>query len=272
MGAFALTAIAALSACSSSTADGSDGGSGTAARTGSVSAAPPGKYQTLPEPCGSVSQDTLHDLLPGASDYSGQSALTYDTDRVVGCKWSGVLSGQERRLHVTLERVVSYDPAVSDEDKAEQDYEQRASAAHIPDAIPSTSTSASTSTSTSAPPSASGPSPAPSDSPSTRPSSSPSGAAGPSASSGGPGADDADTAPRRVGGIGDEAYLNDVLTAEDSGVRREVTIVFRESNVLVTVVLSQSSTDKTQVPSSGPLQLGADDVAHELAKKIEEAE
>jgi hypothetical protein len=229
-------ALATVAGCS-----GSSGGSGGSAGTGvaagaAPTTAPPGKYRTLPEPCGSVSTTTLHALLPASGDYAGTALPTYDTDRRVGCHWTGTAQGADRELSVDFERVVSYDPAVSDEQKAQQDFAERAAAAHIPDNSPLPNDSAAV--------------PSPGQSVSAE------------QDSGG------DTSPRRVGGVGDEAYLDDVVVPAGNGTRRNVTMVFREANVLVTVEFDQWSDISATPPSSVELQLGAHGLAQELAKVI----
>ena len=228
------TALTALSACSGPSGEsGGTDDSGAGSRSGTASAPPPGRYQTLPEPCGSVSRTTLRALLPDSPDYAGDAALTYDNDRRVGCTWTGTEQGADRRLVIDFERVVSYDPAVSDEDKAAQGFAKKAAAAHIPDRAPDPGDSA--------------PVPQPS-------------------TSGTPSAGTGDTSPRRVGGIGDEAYLNDSLGPGGAGQHQEATVVFRTANVLVTVDFSQWSTGKPGVPSGFALQLGAHGLAQELAR------
>ena len=257
-GALALAAVAALLAsCSGSGGSGAASGSaGVSSRTDTASAAPPGKYQTLPEPCGSVDNKTLHVMLPNSRNYAGTAALAYDPDRRVGCRWTGTLQGGTRYLTVDFERIVSYDPTVSDDDKAAQQFEQMAQAAHIPGAAPNGPSGPSASAATSAPASGTA-TPAPTASPSASISPAPN-----------DGATAGDTTPRRVGGIGDAAYLNDALTTVDSAIHRDVTVVFRISNVLVTVEFSQWSTDKTVVPPSVNLQLGAFGLAQQLARSF----
>jgi hypothetical protein len=234
-------AVAALAGCS--------GGSGTnnagadskqAGSTASVSAAPPGKYRVLPEPCGSVGQNTLKALLPESSDYAGQATLTFDTDRRVGCSWSGKTDRGTRNLSIDIERAVSYDPTVSDEDEARQQYDKEAVTAGLPASSPSASSSATASASASASLSAAA-------------------TASTSAS------DSAALAPRVLSGLGNSAFLNDVLTTKDSGVHRDVTVVFRKANVLVTLVFSQWSTDNSVTPGSQELQDGARKAAGEIA-------
>ena len=133
-------ALAALAGC---TGTGSSDAANTDSRSApvggaSVSPAPPGKYRTLPQPCSAVDLDSLRQLVPGATDYAGAEALTYDTDRLVGCTWKGrTADGSTSSLSLSMVRVVSYNPAVSDEVEAESDFEQKAAAASIPPAPPS---------------------------------------------------------------------------------------------------------------------------------------
>lgn len=103
--------------------------------------APPGRYRTLFEPCGAVPQATLKDLLPGAAAladperdkaYRGVAAVTYDTDRRVGCTWKADTPDISHRLVLDIERVVSYDTAVSDDDRAQEVYVRKQLAAGIP--------------------------------------------------------------------------------------------------------------------------------------------
>jgi hypothetical protein len=231
-------ALAALTACSSSSGSAAGTADGKAA-TGSASpSVAPGKYRVLPEPCGAVNMNTLKSLVPGAKDYAGTAELTYDTDRRVGCGWTGTTSDGNRYLHVDFLRVVSYDNAVSDESQAATDYDEKALAAGI-----ETATSASATPSDSA-------------SASTTPSASASAS------------DSASVAPRTLSGLGNSAYIDDVLKTQDSGVHRDITIVFRKSNVLVTVEYSEWSTDNSVNPGSQELQDGARKVAGEVADQF----
>jgi hypothetical protein len=265
VGAVAL-ALAALGAC---TGGGAHTGSATDSKSASVdgdtaSPLPPGKYQTLPQPCVAVSPDELKKLVPGATDYAGRESLTYDTDRRVGCAWQGATSdGTSRTLSIDVERVVSYDPAVSDEAQAELDFDRRAGAA----SIPLTPTSAPGGTTTSPPPvsptaTATGTAPG---------SGAGTGTATSSAS------DDANPAlqPRELPGVGNDAFINDVLATPKSpatsrtGARRDVTLVFRTANVVVSITYSQSAPRGGTDPSSPDLQKGAQQVAGQLESRIE---
>ena len=302
--ALAATLSGGLTACSGSSGD--DDGQDTKAggSTAASPAAPPGKYRTLPEPCGALGHDTLKDLLPGAeaaedggsgaaagggsgdgasaSPYDGEATVTYDTDRHVGCRWKSATSLATRHLSVDFERVVSYDPAVSDDKQAELLYDEQAGQADIPtDSTASpddksagndddesgkkdkdddagktgtdgTGRSAGGDKGKKGDDDASGSEKSDSGSPSP----------GPSDSSLSP---KADLSPRMLGDIGDNAYIDDQLDTGDSGVHRDITLVFRSANVVATVKYDQWLTDKRRVPDSAELQEKARSVAAELA-------
>jgi hypothetical protein len=196
-----------------------------------------------------VSASTLKSLVPDASDYAGEAELTYDTDRRVGCGWTGKTDEGNRYLHVDFLRVVSYDTTVSDETQATTDYDEKMTAAGIEPATATATTTASDSPSTSA------------STTSASPSTSPSSSASASSSA---------YVPRTLDGLGDNAYIDDVLTTRDSGVHRDITLVFRKANVLVTVEYSQWSTDNSVIPTSPGLQDGARKVAAELAHQLDQ--
>lgn len=266
-----LLGLAALAGCSSGGATSGVVAGGTpAAGSSTVTSAVPGKYQALPQPCGSVDRGTLTSLLPGA-DYAGKAALTYDTDRRVGCTWSTTSDGGQggsRYLTIDLERVVSYDPAVSDDAQAERDYQAKATAA----GIPSASASAAASSAAGQVPAAASASGAASRPPETASSAAasrterPSGSASGSADTAGP---EATPGSRTLAGLGDDAFLDDELITRDSGVHRDITLVVRKANVLITVQLSQWSGNRTAVPASAVLQQGAWTVAQEIAQQFD---
>lgn len=251
----------------------------------SVPSAEPGTYQGLPEPCGSVDQSTLRNvLLPDAADAGGTPAalegtadVTYDIDRRVGCRWKNATSLGSHHLTVDFERVVSYDPAVSDNDKATELYDAKALKAEIPATPPATGeSSGAANTEATQDPSDD---PTQSDSPDPPSSGTPDaeGTADDTESGGtaeGAGDDsspspDPDLAPRPLSDIGDTAYLNDELTTADSGVHRDITLVFRTGNVIVTVEYDQWSTDKRRLPDSAGLQERAQAVAKQLAERLD---
>ncbi|MFV8130561.1 hypothetical protein [Streptomyces syringium] len=266
----------ALAGCSGDSASGAGGDDSKPGQLGaSASGGAPGKYHTLPEPCGYVSPATLRRMLPGAEDeseeeaerrYRGQATITYDTDRRVGCRWKLETPEGTRHLTVDFERVVSYQTDVSDEDRARQLYARLATAANIPaaaSASPSSGTSPSAAASAGAKPQGgagakkqSAPvsgSPTPS---STGGSTAPGGSAGKGT--------DADLAPRVLDDLGDDAFVDDELATTGTGVHRDIKVVFRSSNVLVTITYDQWSTDKAHIPSSADLQGKAQALAREV--------
>ncbi|WP_053708926.1 hypothetical protein [Streptomyces sp. NRRL B-3648] len=269
---------ALLAGCTSGS--GSDGATDDAnpgdAGTATV-AAQPGRYRTLPEPCGAVDHDTLDALLPGIRQitdpdqrdkaYQGEAALTYDTDRKVGCRWKVESADATDRLSVDFERVVSYDNTVSDDDQAQKLFEEKETAADLP-APSSSPTPASPTPSSSAPSSspsssASAPSAAPSKGAASGGASS---SASPDASSSG--ATPTDLQPRALSDLGDEAYLDDQLNASGSTAeQRTVTVVFRTSNVIVTLQYEEQPMALGTVPDSKEMQ----DRALNLASRLDDA-
>ncbi|MFF7230154.1 hypothetical protein [Streptomyces sioyaensis] len=280
--AVGLTGCTGGSGPDGSDADAKDGGAAS-----SNPAAEPGRYQTLPEACGLPSRSAIRGMLPGDGQplssaeadkvYGGTADITYDTDRRVGCRWTRETTAGTRHIGLDIQRVVSYDGAVSDDDKAQGIYDKKELAAQIPSGAGSPSPAAS-SPSTSkgkekgqdngkdkgtgaVPNGASSPkgkapsgSPSPSSDPSSDPSAEPSGS----------------TAPRVLDGLADAAFLNDKLVTADSGVHRDVTVVFRTSNVIVTLTYDQWSTDKTMLPDSQELQDKARSLAGDLADNLSE--
>ncbi|MFG2139211.1 hypothetical protein [Streptomyces sp. NPDC048650] len=281
----ALMAAAALAVGLTGCTGGSstDGGA-TDAKSGDAStsaqAAEPGRYQTLPEACGLPARSTVRNLLPGDDRqlsradtekiYAGQPDVTYDTDRRVGCRWKRETTEGTRHLALDIVRVVSYDPAVSDDDRAQEIYTGKESAAEIP--------SDGSGTPTTPPPSTQGKPRAQSGKGAKGPADAKDPADAKGKASGSPAspsaeastAPDASTAPRVLADLGDAAFLNDDLATADSGVHRDVTVVFRTSNVVVTITYDQWSTDKANLPESQELQDKARSLAGELADNLSE--
>ncbi|WP_419997020.1 hypothetical protein [Streptomyces boninensis] len=263
------TLVLALAGCTGSGGnglvdDGEDGGSAS-----SPSPATSGKYRSLPEACTSVDAKLLSDLLPGAESaaatddgngdaspgadaegkapseaLAGKPTLTYDSQRRAGCEWQTDTPQGQHQLKVTFERVVSYDNDVSDDDRAAAVYLSKADE-HSFD--PATAASPTDDASTA-------------DSESGDPSPSTSGAA----------ADPSVAAPRALEDLGDEAFLDDEASAADTSARRDVTVVFRTSNVVVTVGYGQSLTTPNRIPAPADLQEKAEDVAEQLAEDLTE--
>lgn len=220
-------------------------------------AAPAGKYRTLPDPCRSVTHSTLKDLLPGVAElpqeqqekaYAGTASVTYDTDRRVGCTWKAEAPDSSRSLSLDFERVVSYDTSVSDDDRADEVYGKKAAAAHLP--------------------------PSASDTPSD--SSSPSGSAPSDGETVGKSGDRAtgaaeDLQPRVLDNLGDAAFLDDLLIQAGSAAQhRTVSVVFRTSNVIVTVRYTEQPALSTEMPDSKELQEKAQALARKLVDKFSE--
>ncbi|MFI0788368.1 hypothetical protein ACH4Q6_22555 [Streptomyces lydicus] len=275
---------AGLAGCSGgSTSDGgaADAKSGDAATA--TQSAEPGRYQTLPEACGLPSRSTLRAMLPGDGQhlssadaqklYAGQADITYDTDRRVGCHWTRETTEGTRHLSLDIQRVVSYDASVSDDDKAQGIYDGKELAAQIP-------SGGADSGAPTPSPSAKGKGTAPdggahaagkpggkataADKGGKATPGAPSSATSPGSDPGG------STAPRVLDGLGDAAFLDDKLATADSGVHRDVTVVFRTSNVIVTLTYDQWSTDKTMLPDSQELQDKARSLAGELVDSLSE--
>lgn len=290
--ALAITLTGGLAACSGSSDPGGDGESTPGGSTATAPEAPPGKYRTLPEPCGAVSKATLKSLLPGtqadtdeedASPYAGKADLTYDAERRVGCSWKSATTLGSRHLSIGLERVVSYDPSISDDEQAELLFDESAAKADIP-------SSAESSPDEKESPGKSG---------SGKASEPGSGATGKEQSGNGAG-DGTETkgdgtqqsgsegakqesaspspslspgknlSPRPLTGFGQSAYIDDELITGDSGVHRDITLVFRSANVIATIEYNQWLTDKQRMPDSRELQEQAERVATELAQRFDE--
>ncbi|MFI6247261.1 DUF3558 domain-containing protein [Streptomyces sp. NPDC051016] len=267
---------ALLAGCTSGSSGGDDTSDKNADTSTSTVAAQPGKYRTLPEACGAVSHDTLDSLLPGIAQitdqeqrdkaYAGDATLTYDTDRKVGCRWKVESSDATDRLSVDFERVVSYENAISDDTEAQTIYTQMEAAADIPEsASPTASASTSTSESESDSPSGS-----PSSSVSTSASATPT-ASGSGSASGSPSASTTPAAlqPRTLADLGDEAYLDDQLSASGSTAeQRTVAVVFRTSNVVVTIEYEEQPMATGTVPDSKEMQDRAQNLAAQLAEAL----
>ncbi|MET7476677.1 DUF3558 domain-containing protein [Streptomyces sp. NPDC005648] len=241
-----------------STDDANRGQAGTA-----TAAAQPGKYDTLPEPCGALSHSTLDSLLPGIKQitdeeqrekaYEGDATVTFDTDRKAGCRWKVESTDATDHLFVDFERVVSYDNSVSDDAQAQELFAEKQTAADLPE--PSASASSPDSGSNAASAADVSSSPDPGSSPSSTPSSSASSSITPSA-----------LQPRTLSDLGDEAFLNDVVSGSGSTVQqRTVTVAFRTSNVIVTIEYAEQPVTVGVVPDSEEMQGRARNLASKLA-------
>ncbi|MFF0090310.1 DUF3558 domain-containing protein [Streptomyces canus] len=241
------------------TDDANPGDAGTA-----TAAAQPGKYRTLPEACGVVGQSTLDTLLPGiqqiadedqrAKAYEGQASLTYDTDRTVGCRWKVEGTDATEYLSINFERVVSYDNAVSDDSRAEQVFAQTELQADLPVAATSSAVSDVEESGTAGP--------------TASPTATASGSASPSGSASAS-ATPTDLQPRVLDDLGDEAFLDDVLSNSGSTAQqRKVTVAFRTSNVIVTIEYEEQPTTIGVTPDSKEMQDNARKLASQLAGSL----
>lgn len=262
-----LVALLAAGCTSGSDTGGTDDNSNPGDAGTASPVAEPGRYRTLPEPCGAVSQDTLDTLLPGIQQltdedqrekaYEGTPTTTFDIDRKVGCQWKVESSDATDHLLVDLERVVSYDNSVSDDNQAQALFAEAQTAAHLPAPSESATSDAGSSAT---------PGDAASASATASSSSSPSSS---SSSSPSDGSTPADLQPRVLDDLGDEAFLNDVVSSSGSAARqRTVTVAFRTSNVIVTVEYEEQPTTIGTAPDSKEMQDRARNLAAELAEAL----
>lgn len=286
---------ALLAGCTGSSDDGSPSDNSNPGSAGTASqAAQPGRYATLPEPCGAVGTETLDQLLPGIGEmtdetqrtkaYEGEPTLTYDTDRKVGCGWKVESAEATNLLAIDFERVVSYDNAVSDDSQAGELFATKRDAADLP--APTATGSGSTGAdddadeqggSASADPDASeSPAAGTPDSPGPSVPSGSSGSGSPSSAeasetsgSASPSVPPADLRPRLLDEFGDEAFIDDELSSSGSTVKqRTVTVAFRTSNVIVTIEYAEQPTTVGAVPDSKEMQDRARKVASLLADSL----
>ncbi|WP_330459173.1 DUF3558 domain-containing protein [Streptomyces sp. NBC_00820] len=271
--------VALLAGCTSGSGSDSPTDDANPGDTGTTTvAAQPGKYRTLPEPCGAVGHSTLNSLLPGIRQitdpvqrdraYRGAAALTYDTDRKVGCHWKVESTAATDRLSVDFERVVSYDNAVSDDAQAQKLFTQMQTAADLP--APSSASASVTADATPSQPGAAGGEASPTGSADAT---NPGTGSGTGPSSGSPSDTSAaattDLQPRTLAGFGDQAYLDDELsTSGSTAEQRTVTVVFRTSNVVVTLEYVEQPMATGTVPDSAEMQDRAQNLASQLADAL----
>ncbi|MFI6150372.1 DUF3558 domain-containing protein [Streptomyces sp. NPDC051109] len=262
----ALTAgLTGLTGCTSGSGDGSD--TDSKAGDSSPAPAPAGKYRSLPAPCKAADGKRLKAMLPTGDSltdeqraqlYAGVADTSYDGDRHVGCRWTAQTPEETRLLSVGFERVVSYDRTLtSDDDKAHQVYVRRLTDAHLPFPGPTTSPTPSTAASSGAPVASTPPPPA---------------GQSPSPGAGSPSAPPPELGSRVLEGLGTEAYIEDKLSAAGASAAqaRTVRIVFRTSNVIVTVEYSVQPALPGTVPSSPETQDKARQLTQALVERFNE--
>ncbi|MFG2453058.1 DUF3558 domain-containing protein [Streptomyces sp. NPDC048512] len=273
----AVLLAALLAGCTGASDDGGSPIDSKGGDTGTTAvAAQPGKYRTLPEACGAVDHDTLDALLPGIGQltdaaqqeqaYEGEAALTYDTDRRDGCSWKVESASATDHLSVDFERVVSYDNTVSDDNKAEELYSTQETAADLPEPAATGSDASSSPGGDAGTPSGDAGSSdggEGNDSGGSGSEPTPSGSASPTQTS-------AALQPRVLDDLADQAFLDDKLSAGSSTARqRTVTVVFRTSNVIVTIEYAEQPTASGGVPDSEEMQDRARKLADVLAGKLD---
>lgn len=272
------------------TGSGTDGSAADAKPGETTPAAAPGKYSTLPEPCRAADHGVLKDMFPEFADlpkdqqeqaYAGTPEATFDTDRQVGCRWKADAPTDAHRLRISMERVVSYDTTVSDDDQAKTLYEQKLAAAGLPADGSSPTATASTGadggTDTGADGAATGGTPA------TGKPGKPGKNGGqkggqedstPDATAGGQSDDDQSAdglQSRTLSGLGSSAFLADIpAKAGAASPQHTVRVVFRASNVLVTVEYSEEPAEAGAPPDTKTLQDRTQTMAGKLADQIGE--
>ncbi|MFD4988073.1 hypothetical protein [Streptomyces sp. NPDC058374] len=252
--------------------------------------AEPGKYQTLPQPCSSVEPGTLDAMLPGLAAldeeqrqkaYEGTASATYDSDRRTGCRWKVDSANAGHLLRIDFERVVSYSASVSDDARAQAVYGDRMKEADLP--LPSDPRDEPAGARSSDQPKA--------DRDESRATAPADGEAGKGASPEAPGKpgkggtdgkgespteEEADPAvpaeglePRLLDELADDAFIDDHLATSSSGSgQRTVTVVFRTSNVIVTVEYEAQPRQVAEVPDSASMQEKARELAAKLAERL----
>jgi hypothetical protein len=128
--AVAVPVLLASAACSSSPDSGGEKDSApSASPSASTSAsAKPSAITGLPNPCKTVTQDTLDDVVPDADPENGKNLPSEDTDAYGSCFWhgaSGKLDGDYRSLTVSLKRYESAPALGSGDDQAGRYFTQQ---------------------------------------------------------------------------------------------------------------------------------------------------
>lgn len=276
---------------------GADGSAADAKPGETTPAAAPGKYSTLPEPCRAADHGVLKDMFPEMADlpkdqqekaYAGTPEATFDTDRQVGCRWKADAPADAHRLRISMERVVSYDTTVSDDDQAKTLYEQKLAAAGLP-ADGSSATDSSTGADDGTDSGADGGTDAGTDSDADSDAQSGTPTPGKTGQNGGQKSghdstpdtagsgqsDDGQPADglqsRTLSGLGSAAFLADIpARAGAASPQHTVRVVFRASNVLVTVEYSEEPAEAGTPPDTKSLQDRTRSMATKLADQISE--
>lgn len=255
--------------------------------------AEPGKYQTLPQPCRAVETDTLDAMLPGLAQldqeqrqkaYEGTSSVTYDSDRRTGCRWKVDSAEAGHLLRIDFERVVSYSASVSDDARAQAVYGDRMKEADLPlpsdpreeqperraDDSAKADRDEARATAPAEDEAGQGASPEAPEKPGKGKEEKESGESEePADEAGDPSAPAEGLEPRLLQELADDAFIDDQLTTSSSGSgQRTVTVVFRTSNVIVTVEYEAQPKQVAEVPDSASMQEKARELAGLLAERL----
>ncbi|MFB6814817.1 DUF3558 family protein [Streptomyces sp. NPDC056347] len=129
----AVPVMLVVAGCSSDSGDKDKEGSGSSASASpSASEKPeptvaPAKFGSLPDPCKSITKNTVTSLVPSAKSKNGTAATSSDTAYRAGCSWNGlddngVKGSQYRWLDVAFTRFDSDQALGSGADRAQQDF------------------------------------------------------------------------------------------------------------------------------------------------------
>ncbi|RZD83830.1 hypothetical protein [Streptomyces albidoflavus] len=257
--------------------------------------AEPGKYQTLPQPCRAVETGTLDAMLPGLAEldqeqrqkaYEGTSSVTYDSDRRTGCRWKVDSADAGHLLRIDFERVVSYSASVSDDARAQAVYGDRMKEADLPlpsdpreeqperraDDSAKADRDEARATAPADDEAGQGASPETSEKPGKGEEEKGKGTGKseePADETADPSAPAEGLEPRLLQELADDAFIDDQLTTSSSGSgQRTVTVVFRTSNVIVTVEYEAQPKQVAEVPDSASMQEKARELAVLLAERL----
>jgi hypothetical protein len=86
----------------------------------------PVRFAELPEPCATLGEDTVGEVVPEADPAAGETLTSTDTGASVACLWTGLDEYQFRSLTVALHRFDSNLTAGSGDERAETYLRQRA--------------------------------------------------------------------------------------------------------------------------------------------------
>ncbi|TDC76896.1 DUF3558 domain-containing protein [Streptomyces hainanensis] len=101
--ALAALPVLVVTGCSSSS-DSSDDASQDNEPQSVAPTPEPVRFEALPEPCGTIAEDTIGNVVPEADPGNGETLSSSDTNTSAACLWSGLDDFQFRSLTVALRR------------------------------------------------------------------------------------------------------------------------------------------------------------------------